>query len=586
MTSPVLSVTTPSTRLGTGARVGIGLVLLLPAFLALLWSYLLPTGLAISRSTTRDNLLGPPTDVGAEHYRQRFEQGVVGEYRMTLLVALVPLVLALVVAPLLALLADQAGRRSRLAARALLAVPVAGYAPVALILAWRLDRIEPGQALDRPYATLVELTAVGSAGLVVAVATTAFLATLRGRRRPADALPAAATVAGLLVLGIVAATLQSFVAPLLAASNRAPFPLTTIVVQSLARMDVGRGSADAVLLLAVLAVLGLAATTLLLVTRARIELADTPARYPITSAPAATAAPAWPASDASTPPHSTAALAWPASTPPDAATSGDSGPTSEGSGPARIGLAVAGLVAVGLMLWVAWPWLSRSFRFTSDLGPASTTGLPELLIWTWLPTLVTTIVTIGVAVAGGFAIGGLRPLGRFSELLLLPFAPWLFVGTGPLAIESYLRTRDLDQVNTFLGVMPPGWVSIPALFLFTLLFRGLEPGWRAGGGFGGTMLAPAAPMVLLAGLVTWLVSSGQLLWPWIVGQTPGTRTAPVEAMAQGTTGRISADELALGAVLPLPLLLLFLVALVALQMRYLDRLAIRVGRAPERAEHP
>ncbi|MFI7077082.1 sugar ABC transporter permease [Micromonospora sp. NPDC049903] len=561
MTSPVLSVTKPSDRLGTGARVGIGLVLLLPAFLALLWSYLLPTGLAIARSTTRDNLLGPATDVGAEHYRQRFEQGVVGEYRMALLLTLVPLVLALLVAPLLALLADRAGRGPRLAARALLAVPVAGYAPVALLLGWRLDRVEPRAAVESPYATLVELTAVGSAGLVVAVATTAFLATLRGRRRPADALPAAATVAGLLVLGIVAATLQSFVAPLLAASNRASFPLTTIVVQSLARMDLGRGSAEAVLLLAVLAVLGLAATTLLLVTRARIELADAAdSRTP--STPAATTAPTWPAS-----------------TPPDAPTGGSSGPTGGGSGPARIGLAVVGVVAVGLMLWVAWPWLRRSLRFTNDFGPVPGAALSDMLIWTWLPTLVATLVTITVAVAGGFAIGGLRPLGRFSELLLLPFAPWLFVGTGPLAVESYLRTRDFDQVNTFLGVIPPGWVSIPALFLFTLLFRGLEPRWRAGGGFGRTMLAPAVPMVLLAGLVTWLVSSGQLLWPWIVAQTPSTRTAPVEALAQGTTGRIPADELALGALLPLPMLLLFLIALVVLQVRYLDRLAIRVGRS-------
>lgn len=166
-------------------------------------------------------------------------------------------------------------------------------------------------------------------------------------------------------------------------------------------------------------------------------------------------------------------------------------------------------------------------------------------------------------------------------MLLLPFAPWLFVGTGPLAIESYLRTRDLGQLNTFLGIMPPGWVSIPALFLFTVLFRGLEPRWRAGGGLGRTMLAPAAPMVLLAGLVTWLVTAGQLLWPWLVGQTPGTRTAAVEAMAQGGTGRVRGDELALGAVLPLPIMVLFLVALVALQVRYLDRLAIRVGRQPE-----
>ncbi|WP_341720768.1 sugar ABC transporter permease [Micromonospora sp. FIMYZ51] len=559
MTSPALSVPAPRAPLGTGIRIGIGFLLLLPALLALAWSYLLPTGLAIARSTTRDRLLGPSTqdrllnpsiDVGTDHYRQRFEQGIVGEYRMALLLAIVPLVLALLVAPVLALLADRAGRRARLATRALLAVPVAGYAPVALILGWRLDRIEPG-SLARPYAMLAELTAVGGAGLVVAVATTAFLGTLRGRRRLNDALPAAATVAGLLLIGIIAATLQSFVAPMLIASNRAPLPLTNIVALSLARMDLGRGSAEAVLLLAVLAVLGLAATALLLASRTRIEIAERPAAHPDTSGPKATA----PAGPPAAP--------------------------GEGSRAARIGLAAAGVVSVGLMLWAAWPWLRRSFRYTNDLGLLPGASLGDLLVWTWLPTLLTTVVTIGVAVAGGFAIGGLRPLGRFSELLLLPFAPWLFVGTGPLAIESYLRTRDLGQLNTFLGIMPPGWVSIPALFLFTVLFRGLEPRWRAGGGLGRTMLAPAAPMVLLAGLVTWLVTAGQLLWPWLVGQTPGTRTAAVEAMAQGGTGRVRGDELALGAVLPLPIMVLFLVALVALQVRYLDRLAIRVGRQPE-----
>lgn len=527
--------------LGSGARIGIGLVLLIPALLALVWSYLIPTALTVWRSTTRDNLRGPVQSVGADNYQRLLERGIVADFGWTLVLTLVPLALALLVAPLLALLADRTGRSARRATRALLAVPVAGYAPVALLVGWRLDRLEPAEIGARPWATLAELTAVGAAGLVMAVATTAFLATMRGRRHRRDALPAALTVAGLLLFGILAATLQSFTAPLL--TVRTEVPLTHVVMASLIRMDLGGGSAAAVLLLIPLALLGLAATALLLASRIRIETVDR-------------------AADRQNDNHTTT----------------DSSAAAEGgSRKSGIGLVVAGVFLVGVMLWAAWPWLRRSLRYTNDVAPMPSPDLAEMLTLTWLPTLVSALVTITIAALGGFAIGGLRPLGRFSELLLLPFAPWLFVGTGPLAIEAYLRTRDAGQIGTFLGAMPPGWVSIPALFLFTVLFRGLEPRWRAGGSFVRSMVAPAAPMVVLVGVVTWLVSAGQVLWPWLAAQPP-RRPAPLSVITDINTMRIPADELALGAVLPLPLLLLFLAILVWLQVSYLDRLAVRVSR--------
>ncbi|WP_431882906.1 sugar ABC transporter permease [Micromonospora gifhornensis] len=527
-----------------GTRIGVGFVLLLPALLALAWSYLLPTVQAVWRSTQRDQLLGPAEGVGSANYEQLFTRGFLGDLGSALLLALVPLLLALLVAPVLALLADRAGRPARLALRALVVLPVAGYAPVALLIGWRLDRMEPGTMLDRPLATLVEFTAVTGAGLVVAVATTAFLSTLRGRPHRRDALPAALTVAGLLMLGIIALTLQTFTPTLITGNSRTP--MTYVVLQSLQQMNLGGGSAAAVMLLLPLALLGLAATALLLLTRVRIEVVDEAVTH---------------------------------REQPQGAVS-KSAPVTESTGDrqARIGLAVAGAVVVAVMLWAAWPWLRRSLRFTNETVPMPSPDLSGMLTATWLPTLLSAVVTVAVAAAAGFAIGGLRPLGRFSELLLLPFAPWLFVGTGPLAIESYLRARDFDQLNTFLGLVPPGWVSIPALFLFTVLFRGLEPRWRAGAGFGRAMLAPAAPMILLVGLVTWLVTAAQVLWPFVVASTPMYRPAPLEALMVYARWGMRGDELALGAVLPLPMMLIFLVAFGWLQVKYLDRLAVRVGR--------
>jgi hypothetical protein len=119
-----------------------------------------------------------------------------------------------------------------------------------------------------------------------------------------------------------------------------------------------------------------------------------------------------------------------------------------------------------------------------------------------------------VALLGGIGIGAFRPLGAYSELLLLIFAPWLFVGTGPLALAGYERARDMKQLNTFAGLIPPTWLSIPALVVFALLFRGLSQQWRAAGGgyqrLGGMVALPALPALGGVLLLVWLAGAQQL----------------------------------------------------------------------------
>ncbi len=96
----------------------------------------------------------------------------------------------------------------------------------------------------------------------------------------------------------------------------------------------------------------------------------------------------------------------------------------------------------------------------------------KMLVNTWLPPLPVAVVGIGVAALAGFGIGALRPLGRRSELLLLPFAPWLFVGLGPLLPHAANSLYSDAAAGGFAGLIPPVWLSIPALFLTTLFFRG------------------------------------------------------------------------------------------------------------------
>ena len=43
-------------------------------------------------------------------------------------------------------------------------------------------------------------------------------------------------------------------------------------------------------------------------------------------------------------------------------------------------------------------------------------------------------IQLPIAYLGALGIGALRPLGRYSEWLLLPFSPWLFITALPLSV--------------------------------------------------------------------------------------------------------------------------------------------------------
>lgn len=538
--------------IGRGAQVVAGLVLLAPAAVALLWSYVLPSVSTLVKSFQRSRGLSGPTEpAGGDNYAQVIERGFLGDLGYALLLALVPLLLALLVAPLLALAAERAGRVPRLVTRALLALPLAAYAPVAVGVAWTVDRFEADRDAwtQSPTLTAVRTVALLTAGLVVAVGATAFLAALRRGPGGGRSGPAALAVGGVLGLTVVAVTVQSWSLqwPFLADRGDRTGPLVRTVRESLVRLDFGVGAAGSVLLLALLAVLGVLAVLLLLATRTRIAFTGwrgRPAGAPtVTPAGAAVGAPAG------------------------------------ARNPVALGLLVVGLVAfLGVLAYVLAPW---SRALTADAPPLpSGVSTGAVQVNTWLPPLVSAVVGVGLAALAGFGIGGLRPLGRASELLLLPFAPWLFVGDGPLAIAHFIRAEKNDQLNTFVGLIPPGWLSVPALVVFALFFRGQRERWEAGGRFGSTMLLPALPMLAGAGLLSWLVGAQSWLWPQLVVRdaehAPATNLVLLR-LAE-TLGEPAAMRGFVAQVLPLPMLLLFLVAFLALQLLYLDRLVIAAGR--------
>jgi ABC-type sugar transport system permease subunit len=512
----------PRPGMSRSTRILIGLLILLPAGIALLLGYLVPTVRTMIWSMQSRAPLGDsePEWVGFDNYERLFSDGFFGPLFYALGFAGAPLVTLLLVGPLLAAAAHHAGRPGRLMVRLGLTIPAVCFAPVALAIAWRIDRVDFESS---PRLGLWVAAWLTMFGLMSAIGVKVFLAVLRGGGPGRSAWPAGLAVGGLAAITLVAVALQTFTYPFVITGggprDDTYTPMLSMYGLSLLRFDFGYGAAAGTLLLIMLMGLGLLAGLVVLLSGLRFEF--------------------------------------------------ETGAAAPRAKPWAVITTVAGLLVVlAVTVYGLWPWLTRLGQLTVE-GAGDETG--TALVRTWLPTLISTVVGVTLAGVAGFGIGALRPFGRWSEWLLLPFAPWLFIGVGPLMLVKYDSAANADRIDTFLGAIPPIWLAVPALFLFTLLFRGLA---RSGTGIG-SMLLRALPMVVLVGAATWLVQAQSLLWPFLVQFEDVS--APVWLLRATGEFLATPDGLPIGLVLPIPAILVFALGFGVLNIFYVDRLAIRVG---------
>ncbi len=229
---------------------------------------------------------------------------------------------------------------------------------------------------------------------------------------------------------------------------------------------------------------------------------------------------------------------------------------------------VVGLVAVGAVLVGAVIVLLPVVTGPSTIpdGPPSA----QVVLNTWAPPAIGAVLQVVVAVAGGAAIGWCRPVGRHSLWLLLPFAPWLFLGPMPLAVPMIEQLRASSQLNTWFSLIPSPTLVVPALVLFALLFAGLRE--RPGRALGVVGAAAAGALALLT-----LVQAQSLFRSYAVASSPELWGAPILLLSAAARG--SGEDIPLGLLYPVPVLLV-IAALGVLAQLGLRRVALaRLDRA-------
>jgi ABC-type sugar transport system permease subunit len=540
----------PTTPARSPVAVVIGLLLVLPAFIALIVSYVVPTIWTITTSFQKRNPLqdsGEP--VGADNY-SAIAESLGSRIGYSLAFAAFPLLTFLIAAPLLAFAAHKSGLVGRWVVRIALAVPMVCIAPVAIAATFLLEtataggRESPLTNINTAPFALLGWAWVGTFGLVCGVGVTLFLAALRRRDNQGSVWPGLIIVAGLGVIAAPALALQTFVFPyVITRGGPARSTMTSMLDMfefGFQRLEFGVSAAHSTIVLVILGVLGLLAALLVILTGLRMEF-DSVRR-------SADDPPGWPNG--------------------------------------RVLAMVLGAILLVVVLWFTWnglgPTLSRVISRSGGETIAITSST-RLAVNTWLPPLISSVTAVGLAALAGFAIGALRPLGRHSELLLLLFAPWLFVGIGPLAVAKWNTAQQTELVNTFVGLIPPVAIAIPALFVFTLLFKGQARRQQelvAGGvpvreSYMRTLL-PTLPMIVLVGGFSWLFQAQDLTWPLLVASDRdyfnGSLTL-LMALQQAATA-----DAPVFLALPIAVVLIGAVVLAVAQVLYLDRLAIRAGR--------
>jgi hypothetical protein len=514
---------------GDAARAVGGVALLAVPVVALVLAYLLPTIRTYQLSRLEGFLGGSGGDVGSANYDRVLDEGEIWDGILALLGPTGILILGgAVVAPLIALLAHRAGAKVRALSRIVWVLAAITFTPAALTVAWLVNRVVTESDVE---ASLYDWPCLIS-GVVIGTGVLASLAALRGGadgKRAATVL----TVAGLTAISLAAAGLQTFAYGLISGLPAdVRLPLHQVYDGVRAGMDVGFGAATSVILLGILAVLGIGAAVLFAAARVRIDVDPEPAQPVGTHAGAAVAA---------------------------------------------IFVLLVALAAVGYFLL---PWITRAGE-VSD---------PAQDLWftirrTWGPPLVTTGIALTAAAVGGFAVGALRPFGAASRWVLLLFAPWLFTGTGPLAAANLEAVAEEGEWVVIGSLPPRAWIAIPLLFLFTALCWGLEDRRRAAiaqgrprGTANAAFVKGALPFVLLAALALLLVHVQDLFWNQLTYQDMFSAGVMVYALEN-----LDFEHSGVTYGFPLPVLIPYALAALALAVWYLPRLAVRTGAAENAA---
>ena len=130
------------------------------------------------------------------------------------------------------------------------------------------------------------------------------------------------------------------------------------------------------------------------------------------------------------------------------------------------------------------------------------------------------VIVMPATYLAAFGIGGLRPLGRHSEWLLLPFFPFFFISIVTLWPAFFHAISSAHLFGSPLVVLYPLLVNVPFLIFLTFFFKGQREHWLKlvprRSFFRGVIL-PSLPITATFAIATSVFVIRDLLWQLLSG---------------------------------------------------------------------
>jgi ABC-type sugar transport system permease subunit len=227
------------------------------------------------------------------------------------------------------------------------------------------------------------------------------------------------------------------------------------------------------------------------------------------------------------------------------------------------------------VLWVYLTGQNGSLPLPKDIS------LMQIILNTIQPSLLQLVLRLPLVYLAALGIGALRPLGRYSGLLLIPFTPFLFMTIYLLSPAWFntLRTEGLVNTPQAIGTAA-GLLNVGALFILTLYFKGQTALWDREnypglGGFLRVVILPSLPLFIAIFLGAAAIAVQDADWTYIVSTTPSNYT--IWQWIMNTRNQYSANLDSIRALLTqvgMIFNMVYFVGLVLASAFYVDRLAL------------
>jgi len=245
--------------------------------------------------------------------------------------------------------------------------------------------------------------------------------------------------------------------------------------------------------------------------------------------------------------------------------------------------AFSGLILFCTVLIAAVPMFAGIFGFLGPGGRSAIEGLTPELMTKVTPgiqhqlLLVTAwfVVVVPATYLAALGVGGLRPFGRYSEWILLPFFPFFFISIATLWQPFYYSIFKFHLSGNAVVQLYPLLTNVPFLIFLTLFFKGQTEQWMnmtRRPSYFRSVIVPSLPVTMTFALASSLFVIRDVLWS-ILSMPQNNNLAQLLLTTEEELSMTRLGSLVL--IFAAGSILVFFPILAVLQALVVDRLRIR-----------